>query len=326
MTVLFVGPYKQTDESGVISRSYIQTIASFAQISTRPLYINLQSIYHASVSNTYDHIVYPNYDTLIQHAPLDFLSPNHQIPNNIAIPIIDNKNLTNNDIYKLNQFNKVLVDTPYAKNMLDQQLDHPTILIRPALNDQEIKASINRKFNLGIHNYFTKYYTIADYRSNEDLIKQLIDEFMGIIYDSPNVTLVLFLQNIDQNISDKLGMFIKSHYQKAKIQTQTINIVIVNIDHDPNTILAAHASGDIYLNLNDNPRSSLNYWIVNLLNKPVIDLAHLNVLKCYFRNQIFHREGFDIPNIHDLSNIVRSPIVANNEFAQAQIINKNILC
>lgn len=311
MTALYIGPYRQDDQYGLLSRCYIDSLLSLSsknQLITRPLLLSNYT------GNTIDYGRYENKtvkdcEIVIQHAPLEYLNITKQTKYNICIPIFTNKIVSQSEIQTLRQFDSVYVETPIMKSILDPILDKPTTCIKPKINSNIV--SNNNRFNFGIHNFFTKYYTIVDYNQNIDFIKQLIEQFVRLTkYDSTK-KLILFVQNLDVNEAKNIETIIQQNYNQADIKDNLINIIIVNIDNNISTSIIAHLSGDIFLHIYDTPHNTIHYWIAKELNKPVIDRVHIPQHISHFRNQQYNDNGFIVSDLSNMLSIILEKDLSN---------------
>ena len=158
MNSLYIGPYRQIDNLGILSRLYLQDFSSVSsKIMSRPFYLSMHPKYLGGQLNSENNI--ENIDTIIQNLPIDMLVSDYK-KTNIAIPIIGNKRFSDKDIAKLNKFNYVLVDDPYSYEELSSKLNN-AFFIKPNISYEKIKlAAGNKRFNLSIHNHYKKVYKI----------------------------------------------------------------------------------------------------------------------------------------------------------------------
>ena len=151
MNSLYIGPYRQVDNLGILSRLYLQDFASISsKMMSRPVYLNMHPKYLGGQLNSENNI--ENLDTIIQNLPIDMLVSDYK-KTNIAIPIISNKRFSSKDIAKLNKFDYILVDDPFAYDELSSKLSNLNLFfIKPNISYEKIKlAAGNKRFNLGIH-------------------------------------------------------------------------------------------------------------------------------------------------------------------------------
>jgi hypothetical protein len=330
MNILYLGPYKQLDDSGEISRLYLQTLIINHKITAGCVYTSFDV---ETIKETFSDLETPQskYDALIQHLPINQLVITQRFKKNIAIPIMGNELCNSRTCNILNRFDKILVDTPYSKNYLDKILKKSPTLIRPSINIDQINSIKNQTFNLGIHDHMQKFYTISHYENNKDLIHSLITEFIHILKHRDNISLVLFLSGINPSSSQKLELYIKRMYEMASIKTSNINIVIVNIKTDPGSLITAHNSGHVFLNISDTPKQSLNLWYAKILDKKIIDITDLESVLCCTRNDRYSDSMFHIPAPNSISKAIDSIIVGSkggsaNQFNNSKKLDDKVLC
>jgi len=321
MNSLYIGPYRQIDNLGILSRLYLQDFSSVSsKIMSRPFYLSMHPKYLGGQLNSENNI--ENIDTIIQNLPIDMLVSDYK-KTNIAIPIIGNKRFSDKDIAKLNKFNYVLVDDPYAYEELSSKLNN-TFFIKPNISYEKIKFAVgNKRFNLSIHNHYKKVYLVADYSSNSDLIDTIILQFSALLSKYRNLSLVLFLSGLDQQTSSLLESKIRTIYEKFSLRTDTVHIIMIASELDEESHLIAHNTGDIFLNLNDFPRNSLNFYLAESLNKPVLDLSDINKCVVNYRNNTYVDSGINIADPCSLSQFMDKAISDNKHtenFRKSQYI------
>ena len=293
MNSLYIGPYRQVDNLGILSRLYLQDFASISsKMMSRPVYLNIHPKYLGGQLDSENNI--ENLDTIIQNLPIDMLVSDYK-KTNIAIPIISNKRFSPKDIAKLNKFNYVLVDDPCAYEELSSNLNVNVFFIKP-----------------NIHNHYKKVYLVADYSSNVDLIDTIILQFSSLLSKHRNLSLVLFLSGIDQQTSSLLESKIRTIYEKFSLRTDTMHIIMIASELDEESHVVAHNTGDIFLNLNDFPRNSLNFYLAEALNKPVLDLSDIDKCVINYRNNTYSEDGINIADPCSLSHYMARAISNNN--------------
>lgn len=311
MNSLYIGPYRQVDNLGILSRLYLQDFASISsKMMSRPVYLNMHPKFLGGQLDSENNI--ENLDTIIQNLPIDMLVSDYK-KTNIAIPIISNKRFSPKDIAKLNKFNYVLVDDPCAYEELSSNLNVNVFFIKPNISYEKIKlAAGNKRFNLGIHNHYKKVYLVADYSSNVDLIDTIILQFSSLLSKHRNLSLVLFLSGIDQQTSSLLESKIRTIYEKFSLRTDTMHIIMIASELDEESHVVAHNTGDIFLNLNDFPRNSLNFYLAEALNKPVLDLSDIDKCVINYRNNTYSEDGINIADPCSLSHYMARAISNNS--------------
>lgn len=330
MNILYLGPYKQLDDIGELSRLYLESLKKNSNVTAGCVYTSFDT----QTIKSYDDPFLKHqtkYDILIQHLPISKLVISQKFKKNIAIPIIGNELCSHRDREVLNFFDKVFVDSPYAKNHLDKILKKSTIFIRPTINVDQINQTKNQVFNLGIHDHMKKFYMICDYKDNIDLIHSAIVEFVHVLKRQPNISLVLFLAGMRGDASQRLESYIKKTYELARIKSSNIHIVIVDITADPKSLIISHNSGHIFLNINDNSKNSLNLWYAKTLDKKIIDITDLETSLSCVRNEKYSHDMFHIPAPNSISEAIQSILLDKktgnaNQFNNSKKIDDKILC
>lgn len=318
MKILFLGPYRQANEIGMVSRLYLNDLQKIGDVTSRPIFIDNISIDKNTVFDSEKHNA-DNYDYVIQHLPPAKLAYTELIKKNICIPILNQVNLSSVENQKLSLFYKILADTRYAYRLLKN--DYKKIkLIKPNLN---IIQTTNT-FDIGFFNRYKKIYTILDYRDNFSLINRLVQSFAYLSKYQQNYTYILFVHNLPQNQTQALQKSIKEIYENFNIKNKTINTILIPIALDKNSLLAAHNTGDIFINLTDYYQNPINYELAHLSNKHIIDLTDIDYDICYLDQNVYYPDGY---KRHSSSNIINA-ILNNksNSKTEAKILSSDILC
>jgi len=286
MNILYLGPYRQNNELGIVSRSYLDTLLSIGNVTSQPVFLdNLnidKNIQFASENNRYD-----TYDYLVQHLPICKSVFTQSIKKNICIPIIDNNLISDDEHKKLSLFYKILTDTPYSYSLFKQTYKTKTKAIKPNL---QIPTDINT-YDLGFFNVSKKIYCILDYRKNAQLIQTLIDSFAIASKHQTNHSYVLFVYNLNPNDTQHIHNLIKTRYDSIRSKSKIINTILIPCGYDETAMLAAHNTGDIFLNITESLHSPLHYHYATLCKKGVIDVTNINTVSSYLINNEYHQDA-----------------------------------
>jgi hypothetical protein len=301
MNILYLGPYRQYDYNGIISRKYINTIvqAKHIQLTTRPIYIDA-SCEHKDIPKNIvelEHNILNTYDMLVQHLPLNYLAINKKMKN-VAIPILNINKINTFNQYKLNEFDMVLVNNIYAKTSIDPLLNTPSKMFDFNIDTNMLREYIGKRLDLGIFNHFQKFYFIGDHNTNTDIVEDIIKAFYTNYYSFNDTCLILFLRNINSDIEE----YIKKIHNKFKIKDSMHSILIVPIGTNEQDIIAAHGSCNIFLDINDDNRESLHNKYVQFFKNKTITLLDLSLSKSRIRNNKTSMEYFDTVDTYNLSN------------------------
>ena len=301
MNILYLGPYRQYDYNGIISRKYINTIvrSKHIKLTTRPIYIDASCTYKDIPKNIVEleHNILNTYDMLVQHLPVNYLAINKKMKN-VAIPILNINKVNTFNQYKLNEFDMVLVNNIYAKTSLDPLLNTPSKMFDFNIDTNMLREYIGKKLDLGIFNHFQKFYFIGDHNTNIDIVEDIIKAFYTNYYSFNDTCLILFLRNINSDIET----YIKKIHDKFKIKDSIHNILIVPIGNNEHDIIAAHGSCNIFLDINDDNRESLHNKYVQFFKNKTITLLDLSLSKSRIRNNKTSMEYFDTVDTYNLSN------------------------
>lgn len=265
MNIFYIGPYRQNDFEGLASRNIIRSIAQKHDIFVRPIYYSGNDYINELDKdlNKYEDYDLKNYDCLIQHVrPIDVLHT-QQFNKNILIPIID--------------------DYDFVAGFIDYTIDK--ILIDHNCLSTEIYSKKSEYFDYDLHienpkqifdtgplSAFKKFYFIGEYKFNKDIIFSLIRSFINLrnTIDSEYV-LIIFIINIIQSDIVIIQNYIHETYKSMSAHNTINKISIIPINMSSEQIVAAHASGDICLDLNNKPRNQINKKIAESLNKIIVN-------------------------------------------------------
>lgn len=301
MNILYLGPYRQYDYNGIISRKYINTIvrSKHIKLTTRPIYIDASCTYKDIPKDIVEleNNILNKYDMLVQHLPLNYLAINKKM-RNVAIPILNINTINTFNQYKLNEFDMVLVNNTYAKTSLDPLLNTPSKMFDFNIDTNMLREYMGKKLDLGIFNHFQKFYFIGDHNTNIDIVEDIIKAFYTNYYSFNDTCLILFLRNISSDIET----YIKKIHDKFKIKDSIHSILIVPIGTNEQDIIMAHGSCNIFLDINDDNRESLHNKYVQFFKNKTITLLDLSLSKSRIRNNRTSMEYFDIVDTHNLSN------------------------
>ena len=183
MNTLYIAPYRQSDDNGIISQLYLQQLldSSRYNLSARPLYIDPSCAIEVSEqspllveTNTLDH-----YDICIQYAPINLLRPYNVFKHNIAIPIFESyKTLSNKHRQLLSGFDKIIINNNTSETMLvKSDLGSKIGRIKCPISLNTIEKQKQQKINLNIHNNTKKFYFFGHIDQDWDLIQKILISF-----------------------------------------------------------------------------------------------------------------------------------------------------
>jgi hypothetical protein len=211
MTSVFIGPYRQYDYLGQVSKTFLQSIYNVysnknLSFISRPLFID----HLVSITNndplfdiTEDAPENLSLDCIIQHAPIEYMAI-QKYTKNIAIPIIKNKISKmpyNQNYQKLNLFDNILVENEQDKNLLiKSNVSCPITVFDESLSEKDISLHANKSYNLGekINGFFV-FGFIGAYKPNVSIIQKILTAFLISFRSHSNVALILFCRGTEQD-------------------------------------------------------------------------------------------------------------------------------
>lgn len=244
MKVLYIGPYKNVSLNGISSRYLINNLINIPNIQ-----LALQNIIvDSKIDNS---IYYPQeqinkdidfYDSVIQHAPAEFIVNNSKINKSIIFPIIEHLNEKTINILKIKKFDKLLVDNKYHLDKLKKIFGSKVIYIRY----KDIAKSTNQKYNIKFLNKTQKFYFIGSYARQPNTIKQILLSFMMAFRANPSVSLTLILEDGSSEL-DMVNKEIVEYKKQLNIINDFRKITIALFDNAEESLMITHYSGDIFI-------------------------------------------------------------------------------
>lgn len=282
MTTVFIGPYRQYDYIGQISKIYLESIYKTfinrkMSVIGRPLFTDNMSVIQNlgdrlnAIENIPEDI---QLNGVIQHAPIEYLLI-QKYTKNIAIPIIDNrisKTPYNQNYQKLNSFDSILVDNEHDKTLLiKSNITCPITVFDESFSDKDTIEHSSKKYNLGekIGDNFI-FGFIGTYKQNISIIQKIIVSFLISFRSSSDTNLLICCKGTEQDKRD-----LENYYTETKQKLKIIgydNIIFIFNSLEIESAMASLNTFDCFLSLNDDYSQYLyeKYFISsgkNLINK-----------------------------------------------------------
>jgi hypothetical protein len=304
MTSAFIGPYRQYDYLGQVSKTYLQSIYTAysnknLSIISRPLFID------SSLNDTNNGLLYYNIenipenfsvDCIIQHAPVEYLAIQKRVKN-IAIPIINNKISRapyNQNYQKLNFFDNVLVENEYQKNILmKSNISCPITVFDESFSDKDISTHINKNYMLGekTNNTFVFGFTGA-YKQNINTIQKIITSFLISFRSHNDVTLVMSCRGTETERKELENYYIDIKKKLSIVDYDNIIFIFSNLDTE--AIIASLNSFNCLLSINDDHSQYFYEKYMISKGKSIINRHNLENIQI---PSIFIDEFYDIDDI-----------------------------
>lgn len=288
MKILYIGPYRQNNDYGIMSKLHLQNLVqSNHHITSRPIYFSenhTERFAHDPLQ--YENIIHENYDYLIQYCPIDMLQRHGGFPKNIAIPIFGRtKNVKSHTIKTLNMFDKVIVDNDMDESSLVRagSVNHITKITHPIIKDL-IAGVREKKLNLGIHNSATQFYFFGSIENDLDILQKILVSFYISFKGGYGKSLILFLDDTDkQNQIDFLNS-IKEIKEKLKLNSSKSSVsefvIFKNLSFEEKIV--AHNTCHVFLNFGEKRILQEEYaklfgnTILNSSNIETVDVPSYN--------------------------------------------------
>jgi signal transduction histidine kinase len=148
------------------------------------------------------------------------------------------------------------------------------------------------------------------------MVYDLILTFILFSHQKDNASLVLFLTDVSKKDTDSLQQSIQLLYGNLNITNIFSKIALIPINSTLDNFIACHKSGNIFLNLNDDTKQSMQANYAKLYNNQIIDLNNVETEYRFNRNDTIGDNLMQFPTqqsilqaYQDIENINKS----NNE-------------
>jgi len=239
MNVLFLGPYRQQDDSGIASQNYIKAIGSQQKynLTTRPIFLGQPSDKIDRNILEYENSLYDSYDAVIQETLPHCLFYNRKFKKHIGSIKLETNNISNSVcLFNINQMDEIWVaSTQEEKCLRKSGVTKPIKIISQPLDIDLIKKNEDKDLDLHpmIKQTF-KFYYIGDHTERANL-KDLVVAFhlafditqpVSLIIKSsiPNMSVGDSYKSIEKEIDDiKKRLNISKKYKKEVIITEDLS-------------------------------------------------------------------------------------------------------
>jgi hypothetical protein len=310
MNILYLGQYRDSSINGLHSEVILNNLSKLGNVTSRHILSNSCKSYNNRTIFT-ENKASEKYDVLVQHLPIDTLCYTQKIQRNIAIPVLQSELLSESDIDYLNFFHEVLVDEAFAKQTLDVVLKKPSISY--SLKYQDLIRKADQVISFPSYNQMKKFYTIIDYDHNNEYIFDLISEFISITLNQENICLVLYLINANSTNVNQIQQHVLGIQKICHIDKENLSKVIVApISISYTDLCLAHKAGDIFLDLQDYPKNTLNTYIASTYNNPIFSQTNSNTQFTNIRDGLFSLNGHIVFDKQFLKDITTGQTEATN--------------
>jgi hypothetical protein len=212
MNILFIGPYRQSDSWGNLSRSLLKSLSLIDDISItcRPVFLsnlpeqkNLDPSIFSFEANKKE-----KYDVLIQHMLPNYMLYNSNFETVIGVSSFETRRNRQWDNY-LMLLDKVFVSTEAEKSGISEEIKNKVHVIGGAVEVDELAKNNGNRFT---------FYTIAGGLETLAGTKNIIQAYCSEFHMNDNVTLVLQAedsQKADAMIAESLreiGVYNAGYY------------------------------------------------------------------------------------------------------------------
>ena len=299
MGSLFVGPYRQNNINGLYSKTILQNIINSIPESKflicRNLFVDpiiINEFDDQSIKKHENITIDSKINTLIQHVPPNAIYLSQYLDHNICIPILDNRILTDEQLYRLSLCTKVLTDSYLIYTQLKDYLSNIYFFQYDPIITRE---PIESKINLGAYHNTNKFYFMGTLQHNKDLLLDLMLSFGIFSQTHDNTSLVLLMFDANKKETDSIQNIVNSIYKQLNVNNVFVKIIYNSIPNKLETIIEYHQYCDVLLNINDNTRNSLQANYARVFGSNIINDYDLKYEKSIMRNDIINSNGFLTP-------------------------------
>jgi|694.fasta_scaffold00279_38 hypothetical protein len=315
MNTIYLGPYRDNTINGVWSYNILSSLLEHPnhQVTCRPIYLESSNVStrnprnNDSAISAAEHTIQSTYDCLIQHIRPENIVSNKSLKN-ICIPIIDSEFLSHKAITNLKNCDLILVDNALNFQKLSTILEQTSNI---ELFQYGVDTNYgNDTYDFGPYSYMKKMYTIANYAANSDLYSDLLIDFIILTQKYENLCLVLFVVDSGGSIQE-IQKIIDKTYESLNIIASLKKICIIPILPTIENLVSCHKICDMYLNINDDIRSTANSAYAYALDKPTIEHHNLSFQMTPIRNSKISKHWYDVPSNQSImtamQNILSNP-------------------
>jgi hypothetical protein len=286
MSVLYLGPYRQTDTNGQISRYFLNSLVDEygkKYVISRPIYLdNITSLLSKNIAfDTEISTELSNkHCVCVQHMPIAHMQYMPDIADHhYAFPVldtIDSFGIAKSQLDILLYFNKVIVQSELEKNTLSKNC--PGIadrihIFEPKINKKQYKKICEKKYSFKNYDSVKKLYYIGNMDTDESTIKKILFSLYSATLKNTISPICIFyldfitkpdIKSLDNNIKQ-----MRLDFGMPENQSKEIFIFKHFSEED---LIIAHNSCDIYLSINENQTQYIHQKYAQLSGNTIIDL------------------------------------------------------
>lgn len=310
MNILYLGQYRDASINGLHSEAILNNLNKLGNVTSRHILSTSCKSYNNKTVFS-ENKVSKDYDVLVQNLPIDSLCYTQKIRRNIVIPALSSELLCEEDIDYLNLFDEVLVDDPFSKQTLDIVLTKPCKAYN--LKYQDLIQKTDKAISFPSYNQMKKFYTIIDYDHNNEYIFDLVLEFISVTLNQENICLVLYLINANSTAVGQIQKHIADIQRNCNIDKENlIKIIVAPISTSYSDLCLAHKACDVFLDLQDYPKNSLNTYIASIYSNMIFSQNSSNTQFTNIRDGVFSLNGHIVFDKALLKNITTGQVESTN--------------
>lgn len=289
MNILYIGPYKSQSLLGIQSRINLQYINTLGYNVYARNYGPDNADIPESISFLDNKPIITDIDTIIEHKYLSDTSINSTCKQSVLIPIFD----ILEDIKIYQDYSNIVVSTEIERDILKHNgidcniLDQDNCLELP---DQQQK-SIDLKF----YQYTSKFYCILDMTTDQNLVYRLISYFGKILPSIYNHSLILLLNNTNNNIIKDIYDFISRTSQEYMTDLTKYILILNSSSCDIANMQYLHKNCDIFIDVNN--KQSINTFNKHIAiangNKIIENISEISVPNLQYNVDINYNKLFN---------------------------------
>jgi|688.fasta_scaffold210111_3 hypothetical protein len=334
--ILYIGPYREFSDTGIISRKYIQSLSlTKNNIAVKPFYNLLKSYPQTNINSSVLELEdnkKDEYDIVIQHAFPHQLCYDSKFEKNIAIVNPECLNYGLDYFNYINQMDIIIVPSEFSKrSLIGCGVDQNKIYTVPVPIDlveiDSFKNALPEKSN----NKYS-FYIIDDFISKSN-IETILLAFLVISSKYQNIELIIKIEQSTNFSENTFKEIINNIYSLFPADHSRTLPTIINGETDYSKVLAMHNNCDCLIDISSGKSFSCSILEAMVFNNNIIalnDTAQSEIIEdncglivdseytnCLDNNKIFFmyntiRQIWSKPILNDLINTMEKALLESD--------------
>ncbi|NVM34824.1 MAG: hypothetical protein HWN81_04465 [Candidatus Lokiarchaeota archaeon] len=313
MSILYIGPYRQTDSWGKISKALLDNLAFCIEdknnLSSRNIWYNqsIDSVINGEIFE-FEKRKVSKPEILIQHGIPNNLVYHGKFKKNIVVTSIEHDISYVGWVSNLNLFDTIVVFSEHEKEILKKS-GVKTEIFNFDTYPVNLSSIKDKKIDISLGNKKTFYAEVST--NSKSGINQILSAYYSTFTSLDDVALILY--SSDKNLLN----FINEFKEKMNLYSSKELYPTVAIANSEDEIDWSHKFSDFYIHVNFNAKPDINFLKSIYQNKICLCLDNVKLLNNYDyqikshyeisvgstkSNFYKHKNYYTIPSSADLSN------------------------